>query len=73
MPRGLDRKRSGGPISRRYFLRALGAGAVASSASTTLLARVVQAQPTTRRFVIREDRFGRLSDFKADRADEDQS
>jgi hypothetical protein len=60
MPRGLDRKRSGGPISRRYFLRALGAGALASCASTTLLGRVAQAQPTTRRFVIREDRFGRL-------------
>ena len=49
-----------GTISRRYFLGALGAGAVASSVSSTLLARVAHAQRPRQRFVIREDRFGRM-------------
>jgi Animal haem peroxidase len=48
-----------GPINRRRFL-ALGAGAVASTGA--LLARRAHGQGTSRprRFVIREDRFGRL-------------
>jgi hypothetical protein len=48
-------------ISRRHFLGALGAGAVASSVSSTLFARAVQAQTgRPRAFVLREDRFGRM-------------
>ena len=48
-------------ISRRHFLGALGAGAVASGVSSTLFARAVQAQTSRpRAFVIREDRFGRM-------------
>ena len=52
-------KRSDG-LSRRKFLGALGAGAVASSTSSLLLGRTAHAQQQARRFVIREDRFGRL-------------
>jgi hypothetical protein len=48
------------PISRRQFLGTLAAGAVASSASGTFLARTAPAQGRSRRFVIREDRFGRM-------------
>jgi Animal haem peroxidase len=48
-------------ISRRHFLGALGAGAVASGVSSTLFARAVEAQTSRpRAFVIREDRFGRM-------------
>ena len=48
-------------ISRRHFLGALGAGAVASGVSSTLFARAAQAQTSRpRAFVIREDRFGRM-------------
>jgi hypothetical protein len=47
-------------VSRRTFLRALGTGAVAASTSGLLTARGVPAQPHQRRFVIREDRFGRI-------------
>src|SRR5262245_55473045 len=47
-------------ISRRHFLGALGAGAVASSVSSTLWSRAAQAQTRPRSFVIREDRFGRM-------------
>ena len=48
-------------ISRRRFLGALGAGAVASGVSSTLFARAVQAQTVRpRAFVLREDRFGRM-------------
>ena len=48
-------------IDRRKFLGVLGAGAVASSVSSTLFTRVTAAQqPSAQRFVIREDRFGRM-------------
>jgi Animal haem peroxidase len=47
------------PMSRRHFLGAVGAGVMAASASSSLLAPVAQAQ--RQRFVrIREDRFGRM-------------
>jgi hypothetical protein len=46
-------------ISRRHFLGAVGAGAVAAGAGSSLVPRTAQAQGT--RFVrIREDRFGRM-------------
>jgi len=48
-------------LSRRHFLGALGAGAMAASASGAILAHMATAQTTSsRRFVLREDRFGRL-------------
>ena len=48
-------------ISRRRFLGVLGVGAVTSSATTALLARGAVAQTVRRRrFVVSEDRFGRL-------------
>src|SRR5262249_18634507 len=48
-------------ISRRHFLGALGASAVASSVSSTLWSRAALAQTgRPRAFVIREDRFGRM-------------
>jgi heme peroxidase len=48
-------------LSRRRFLRALGVGALASSPSGVLLRRTAHAQQSRpRRFVIREDRFGRI-------------
>ena len=49
-------------ISRRRFLGALGATAVTSWTSSALLLRTADAQapPRPRRFVIREDRFGRM-------------
>ena len=49
-------------ISRRRFLGALGATDVTSSTSSALLLRTAYAQapPRPRRFVIREDRFGRM-------------
>ncbi len=52
------------PISRRYFLGALGAGTVASSAASSLFPRVALAdheRSSGSRFVrLREDRFGRM-------------
>ena len=49
-------------LSRRRFLRSLGVGALASSTSGALLLQTVHAQQGARppRFVIREDRFGRI-------------
>src|SRR6266550_1358934 len=54
-------KEQSSPIGRRHFLGALGAGALASSAPSVFLLRIAHAQPVRpRRFVIREDRFGRI-------------
>jgi len=48
-------------LSRRKFLGALGAGAMASSASSLLASHAAHAQQSRpRAFVIREDRFGRM-------------
>ena len=49
-------------ISRRRFLGMLGAGAVASTTSASLLPGAAHAQAPTgaRQFVLREDRFGRI-------------
>src|SRR5262245_27395919 len=48
-------------ISRRHFLGALGAGAVAAGVSSALWSRAALAQTgRPRAFVIREDRFGRM-------------
>ena len=47
-------------ITRRHFLGALGAGAIASSTSSLLASPAAHAQHQRRRFVIREDRFGRM-------------
>jgi hypothetical protein len=48
-------------ISRREFLRALGIGMVVSGTSSVLPERAAHAQPSRhRRFIIQEDRFGRL-------------
>jgi Animal haem peroxidase len=47
-------------ISRRRFLGGLGATALAANAPSALFVRGAQAQTRSRRFVIREDRFGRL-------------
>jgi Animal haem peroxidase len=44
-----------GPLSRRRFLASLATAAVASGVPS-----VLRAQPSRRRFVIREDRFGRM-------------
>src|SRR5262245_54811575 len=53
-------KQSGG-ISRRKFLRALGMGVVVSGSASVLPGRAAHAQQSQqRRFVIPEDRFGRL-------------
>jgi hypothetical protein len=51
-----------GPINRRRFLGGLGAVAVASTGAGTLgtWSAHAQAPPRPRRFVIREDRFGRM-------------
>jgi len=49
-----------GRISRRTFLRAIGTGAVMASTTSLLTARGAHAQVRPRRFVIREDRFGRI-------------
>ncbi len=49
-----------GRISRRTFLAAIGAGAVATSASDLFRAGHAHARPRPRRFVIRDDRFGRI-------------
>jgi len=46
-------------ISRRTFLGVVGSGALASAAASPLGVSAVQAQ-RSRRFVIREDRFGRM-------------
>jgi hypothetical protein len=50
------------PVTRRQFLHGLGAAAIASSAAGTLPPYRAHAQATTapRRFVLREDRFGRM-------------
>jgi Animal haem peroxidase len=54
-----DDQEKGESISRRHFLGAVGAGAVAAGAGSSLVPRTAQAQGT--RFVrIREDRFGRM-------------
>jgi len=42
------------------FLRTLGAAAAAFGTPSLLVARRAHAQPRRRRFVIREDRFGRM-------------
>jgi hypothetical protein len=48
-------------VSRRQFLAGIGGSIAVSSASSTLLARVAAAQSVRpRRFVISEDRFGRM-------------
>jgi hypothetical protein len=47
------------PVSRRRFLGGLGAAALATSAAGAFTARPAQAQ-FHQRFVIREDRFGRM-------------
>ena len=47
-------------ITRRHFLRAIGGGAIASAAPGALLLATAHAQVRPRRFVIREDRFGRM-------------
>jgi hypothetical protein len=60
MTSGVDGK---GPArsTRRRFLGTLAAGTLATGASSTLLGRIAGAQPpSSRRFVIREDRFGRM-------------
>ena len=44
-----------GPLSRRRFLASVATAAVASGVPS-----VLRAQPSRRRFVIREDRFGRM-------------
>ena len=49
-----------GEVSRRTFLWAIGAAAAAAGTSSLLPARHAQAQIRPRRFVIREDRFGRI-------------
>jgi Animal haem peroxidase len=55
------REKQSRPMSRRYFLGTLGAGAVAANASSGLLVRTVHAQTRSTRFSpIREDRFGRM-------------
>ena len=47
------------PVSRRRFLGGIGAAAVATSAAASFTARPGQAD-FQQRFVIREDRFGRM-------------
>src|SRR5215475_11681149 len=51
-------------INRRHFLGALGAGAMAASTSSAFLFGTARANQShhqhLRRFVIREDRFGRI-------------
>jgi hypothetical protein len=47
-------------ISRRRFLRGLGVTALTTSAPSAFFLHGAQAQTPSRRFVIREDRFGRL-------------
>src|SRR5437667_10440670 len=48
-------------MSRREFIRAIGIGVVVSSTSSVLPGRALRAQQARhRRFVIQEDRFGRL-------------
>jgi hypothetical protein len=47
-------------ISRRRFLGGLSVTALAANAPSALLVRGARAQARSRRFVIREDRFGRL-------------
>jgi hypothetical protein len=49
-----------GRISRRTFLRAIGTGGVMASTTSLLTARGAHAQVRPRRFVIHEDRFGRI-------------
>jgi hypothetical protein len=47
-------------ISRRRFLGGVGAAALATGAPTIFVPRFAKAQSGTPRFVIREDRFGRM-------------
>jgi Animal haem peroxidase len=49
-----------GRITRRKFLGAIGTGAVMASTTSLFTARGAHAQVRPRRFVIREDRFGRV-------------
>ena len=49
-----------GGISRREFLRAIGTGAVALGMPSALAVRAVHGAQQQRRFVIQEDRFGRI-------------
>ncbi len=56
-----EQDKQSGRISRRQFLRAIGMGVVVSGTSRVLPGPADHAQPARqRRFVIREDRFGRL-------------
>ena len=56
-----EQYKQSGRISRRKFLRALGIGIVVSGTSSVLPGRTAHAQHARhRRFVIPEDRFGRL-------------
>jgi hypothetical protein len=56
-----EQYKQSGRISRRKFLRAIGLGIVVSGTSSVLPGRAAHAQHAThRRFVIPEDRFGRL-------------
>src|SRR4029450_9705652 len=56
-----EQYKQSGRISRRKFLRAIGLGIVVSGTSSVLPGRAAHAQYAThRRFVIPEDRFGRL-------------
>ena len=56
-----EQYKQSGKISRRKFLRAVGLGIVVSGASSVLPGRAVHAQQARhRRFVLQEDRFGRL-------------
>ena len=47
-------------INRRAFLRTIGTGAVAASTPSLLASPAAHAQHQRRRFVLREDRFGRI-------------
>jgi hypothetical protein len=56
-----EQYKQSGRISRRKFLRAIGIGLVVSGTSSVLPGRAAHAQHARhRRFVIPEDRFGRL-------------
>src|SRR5262245_46911234 len=56
-----EQSKQSGRVSRREFLRALGIGMVVSGTSSVLPGRATYAKPARqRRFVIQEDRFGRL-------------
>jgi hypothetical protein len=56
-----EQDKQSGEISRRQFLRALGMGVVVAGTASVLLGPAAHAQRSQhRRFVIPEDRFGRL-------------